>query len=211
MLNAYYFQDEREAYLLRSNLHEAEKSTENALEEMAAAFEVEFPHLERNSARRAGKAFMRGLFVQDEIENWGIIKNMSNSEISEVLYSDLSENYDFVSSNDPRWDIVKSNLREVCKYTGIDEEYAGRQARFWLLHGQLKEYWEKEALRAHELKLRAMIDDPPEDVADKLGQYFVAGVKLHDRWGHLDKDSDISDILDIVSKYYQKIFDLRIG
>lgn len=211
LLDAYYLQDEREGYLLRGESEPAADVATEALDRMAATYEREFPGLERSTAREAGRAFMRGLFLQDEIENWAIIRDTDDRSLSEALLSDPGETYGHGQVADDRWDDVESELRECCRLAGIDEEYAARQRRFWLLHGQLDEYWEEVALDAQKIKLRAMIDDADRDVITALADYFVTGVKLHDQWTHREKKEDIGLLEQIVAEYYQKLFELRAG
>ena len=209
LLDAYYLQDEREAHLLRGDAETARAVGEEALEKMGATFEREFPGVESERAMASGKAFMRALFLQDEIENWGLIRQVGVDSLSPALLSDPDGPYGTNQIRDERWDSVEAELLESCERAGIAEEFAQRQRQFWLLHGQLGEYWERVAIEAQEIKLRAMLPDPDADVVERLADHFVAGVKLHDEWGHRQKEEDMAELHRIVSAYYQKIFELR--
>lgn len=209
LLGAYYLQDEREAHLLRGEPRKAAAAGVKALDRMATAYEMEFPHVDRVRARGAGEAFMHALFVQDEIENWELLGRERARDLHGVLLSDPSTSYGSNPANDARWKVVRTHLREACRRVEIDERYAEKQTQFWLLHGQLNEYWEKLALEAHELKLRAMVDDPPKAAVDRTGGRFVRGVKLHDDWDHQDRTKDLSELIDLVAAYYREIFELR--
>ena len=209
LLDAYYLQDEREAHLLRGDAETAQSVGAEALEKMAATFEREFPGVDPERARASGKAFMRALFLQDEIENWDLIRQVGVDSLSTALLSDPGGPYGNNQIRDERWDDVEAELVESCERAGIDGEFAQRQRQFWLLHGQLGEYWERVAIEAQEIKLRAMLPDPDADVVAGLADHFVAGVKLHDEWGHREKEEDMEQLHRIVSTYYQKIFELR--
>lgn len=209
LLEAYYHQDEREGHLLRGEPRRAVAAGVKALDRMAIAYEVEFPHVDRRRARSAGEAFMRALFVQDEIENWELIEGGDTCDLHGVLLSDPSASYGSNPVNDTRWEVVRTHLRETCREVGIDERYAEKQTQFWLLHGQLNEYWEEIALEAHDIKVRAMIDDPPQAAVDRMGERFVEGVKIHDGWSHQDETEDLNEVISQVAAYYREVFELR--
>lgn len=208
LLEAYYCQDERERHLLSGNVWKAAAAGANALEKMATAYEMEFPWLDRSRARAAGRAFMHALFVQDEIENWEGIRAVP-TDLREVLVCDPGGRYGPDPVSDIRWESVEASLRTTCRTVGIDERYASLQTRFWVLHGQSDPRWEEVARSAHELKLRAMVEDPPEDAVDRLGRRFVDGVRLHDGWTHRDESADLDDAVDLVAAYYDEVFSLR--
>lgn len=210
LLTAYHYQDERESHLLRGDVAMARDAGERALERMADTYENEFPEADRGRARRAGEGFMRALFCQDEIENWDLILKAPNQDaIEDVLLSDIDGKYGTNASRDPRWGAVREHLRDACGLVGIDEAYADKQSRFWLLHGQIKQYWERVAIEAHGIKLAAMVGETTPEISRLLGEYFVEGVKRHDDWSHRDIDDDIDDVLEPVATYYQKVFDLQ--
>lgn len=209
LLKAYYLQDEREDTLLRGKPREAATAGAKALDRMATIYEVEFPQVDRLRARRAGESFMRALFVQDEIENWELLRREARSDLQDVLVSDPSASYGSDPTTDVRWKLVRTHLRETCERTGIDERYAERQAEFWLFHGQLDERWEEIALEAHEFKLRAMIEDPPREVVERSGERFVDGVKIHDGWSHRNESDDLCEAVELVAEYYREFFGLR--
>jgi hypothetical protein len=214
LLEAYYFQDERERHLLSANVGGATAARQKALDCMATTYEMEFPHLDRFRVREAGEAFMHALFVQDEIENWAKLRERPEGpedDLRDALVSDPEVCYGRNPIEDVRWEHVETSLRETCRKAGIDDRYASRQTRFWVLHGQCDPEWERVAHDAHELKLRALVDDPPERAVDRLGQQFVDGVRIHDEWTHSDAAADIEAAIDLVTEYYDELFDLRSG
>lgn len=210
LLEAFYLQDEREANLIRENAHEAKSLATRAQDRMAEAYRLEFPHIDSDRAELAGREFIRALFLHDEIENWEFLDQLlPNDELSQVMITDTSSAYTEKAANDPRWDTVEDKLMGVCQAVNINQDYASKQAQFWRLHGQIHEYWEQVAHAAHTIKLEAMLPRGKRADIDALAQYFVAGVKLHDDWGHQYKDRDLNDIKSLVAKYYQKVFDIR--
>lgn len=209
VLEAYYLQDQRERHLLHGNADAAAETAERALDAMATTHEREFPRKEVAAARAAGQAFMRALFLQDEIENWDRIRDAAVGTLSDVLLTDIEQSYSDSVTEDRRWRTVETYLGEVCTRTGINDAYASRQKEFWLRHGQGESDWETIALEAHELKVQAMVEDVPTDTVEALGNHFVEGVKYHDSWSHNEQDRDIDLVRDIVARYYEKIFQLR--
>lgn len=211
LLRAYYLQDEREAHLVHGNVDAASETGSRAIVLMADVFEREFPTRPTPKARRAGEQFMIALFLQDEIENWQVISGLSGERYDGVLVSDLTATYDAPAATDVRWETVRDHLSDLCANVGIDDAYAEKQARFWLLHGQLHEYWEAPAKQAHDLKLEAMVGSVPPEAKETLTSSFVRGVKRHDEWTHGDRHVDFDGLVDLVARYYQKLFDLRNG
>lgn len=208
LLEAYYLQDERETYLVDGRPEAATEAGAKALDRMATTYEREFPDRETSQARAAGEAFMRALFLQDEIENWNRIREVTDS-VADALVSSTDRSYEREIADDRRWATVETHLQTVCEHTGVDERYARRQTEFWLCHGQDGEDWERFARDAHELKARAIVGDAPPDVLATLGTYFVEGVKCHDRWSHENRRQEVADVCDLVSQYYEKLFQLR--
>lgn len=209
LLEAYHLQDRRERLVRGGRFEEGANVGDAALERMGAAYVMEFPDVDRDRARRAGEAFMRSLFVQDEIENWDGLRANPERDLRDVLLSDPAEPYGPTLVTDPRWEDARAHLREACREVGIDERYAERQVRFWLLHGQGDPGWKEVAFEAHELKLRSMVDDPPEEAVVRMGNYFVEGVELHDQWSHRDGERDVDRVADLVTDYYRELFELR--
>ncbi|ADJ15273.1 hypothetical protein HacjB3_09450 [Halalkalicoccus jeotgali B3] len=203
MLGAYYRQDERERHLLSGDAKRAREAGAAALDEMARTYEVEFPWLDRSRARAAGEAFMHGLFVQDEIENWPVLRAVAGDDVLDTLVSDPGA-YGPDLEDDGRWKWVEASLLRACREAGIDERYARRQTRFWQLHGQSDPEWERAALGAHELKLRALVENPSESAIERLGRRFVEGVRIHD-------ESRLDEAVAVVTEYYDEIFTLRSG
>lgn len=208
LLDAYYFQDLRESAILQNEPDASADASAAALHHMANVFEREFPTRPTPQVRAAGKEFMRGLFVQDEIENHHLISNLPLPDFEEVLLTDPTTTQ-VNPATDDRWDVVRQHLDETCDAVGINDEYSDVQTRFWLLHGQLNEYWEEVAKRAHRYKLEAMLGPVPSETHEKLGSYFVAGVKLHDDWTHRHKKADFEEVENIVTQYYECVFGLR--
>lgn len=210
LLEAFYFQDEREAHLIRENAIKAKSVASKAEERMVETYQREFPHIDSDLTRRAGESFIRALFLQDEIENWEYLEQLlPNGDLADVMLSDSTASYDESTANDPRWEVVEDHLLTVTRLIDIDPNYANKQTQFWRLHGQISEYWEEVAREAHTIKLRGMLPDGSDKVIETLAQYFVAGVQMHDDWGHQYMARDLNAITDLVSKYYQKVFDVR--
>lgn len=209
LLEAYHLQDRRERHLLQGNADAAARAAEQALDAMAAAHEQEFSGIDTPAARAAGEAFMRALFLQDEIENWDRLRATADGTLSDVLLTDVKQSYSDSVGNDRRWQTVETHLGEVCLETGIDEAYASRQKEFWLRHGQAESDWETIALEAHKLKVLAMVENAPSETIRTLGSYFVEGVKHHDSWSYDGWEQDMATVRDIVGRYYEKIFQLR--
>lgn len=210
LLEAFYLQDEREAHLVRENIPEAREAGRTAREKMVDAYLREFPHVEEPETRRAADAFMDALFLHDEIENWEFLGLLTdNDDLAEVLQSDADKDHNGNVAKDSRWAQVEDDLSISCSAVGIDPAYAHKQTQFWKLHGQIHEYWEEIAHEAQSIKLRAMLPSAGDNDIEQLAQYFVAGIKMHDAWGHQYKDRDLNELSDLVSRYYQRVFELR--
>lgn len=209
LLNAFYLQDARETHLLAGRSQRARLATERATEYMSQAFCTEFCDADEGRAKAAGRSFMRALFLQDEIENKVALRARGEEIPSAMLVSDVPVRRDDRIDTDPRWEEVRSLLESSCAHVGVDLEYAEIQSRFWRHHGQRKPDWCRYAFEAHRIKLRAMIPDGDRTDVERLSRYFVEGVQLHDSWSRDDRDRDFADIVGLVSRYYQRIFDLR--
>lgn len=210
LLEAYYFQDQRESHLLKGKPNKALDSASKALSRMAVVYEHEFPAKSSQRSRMAGKEFMKGLFLQDEIENWKLLKQRSDAaNLQKVLLSDWNSSYAPSAVKDNRWEWARERLRNTCEKVGITDEYADKQVQFWLLHGQLHEYWEEIAKEAHNYKLRAMVPNPSVTDENRLGEDFVRGVKHHNEWQHRDLGTDIEPLKEIVVPYYERILELQ--
>ncbi|MDS0292631.1 hypothetical protein [Halogeometricum luteum] len=212
LLEAFYQQDIREECLLSGDAAGAVEAADASAEAMAAVFRAEFPGRPPERAERAGRTFARALFVQDEIENWFALRSNAaafDRPATEFLFTDLSEEYDGDVGDDPRWARVRGLLRRVCAETGIDAAYGDRQTEFWRQHGQRDENWVRTALEAHRLKVEAMVAGCEAEEATALSERFLSGVKLHDRWSRVDRDRDFAAIREIVTAYYQRVFELR--
>jgi|AntRauTorcE11898_2_1112593.scaffolds.fasta_scaffold01455_9 hypothetical protein len=210
VLDAFYQQDQRELHLIRGDADAARRAQERATDCMVRAFVAEFPDIDDTAAERAGTAFMHGLYLHDEIENWEYVaEQRSEPGIEELLFTEQPIPAETRQSSDPRWDVVERHLEAVCVLTDIDLEYAARQTRFWKLHGSVEDYWRRDAIAAHRLKLRAMVPGADDATIESLAETFVEGVTVHDEWTHHDRDEDVSQVLDIVAGYYQRVFDHR--
>lgn len=210
VLDAFYQQDQRELHLIRGDADAARRAQKRATACMVRAFVAEFPDIDDTAAPRAGTAFMHALYLHDEIENWEYVaEQRSEPGIEELLFTEQPIPAETRQSGDPRWDLVERHLDAVCVLTGIDPEYAARQTRFWKLHGSVEDYWRRDAIAAHRLKLRAMMPCADEATIESLAETFVEGVAIHDEWAHHDRDEDLSRVLDMVAGYYQRVFDNR--
>lgn len=209
LLEAYHLQDRRERLIRHGRFEEGAAAGTAALDRMGVVYATEFPDVDRDRAHEAGEAFMRSLFVQDEVENWDALRANPRDDLRDVLLTDPSEPYGPTLETDPRWELAEAHLREACRGVGIDERYAERQVRFWLLHGQSDPRWREVAFGAHGLKLRSMVEDPPKAAVLCMGDYFIKGVELHDQWDHRNEKSDVEGLVDMVTDYYLKLFELR--
>jgi hypothetical protein len=210
LLRSFHAQDERDACLRAGDTTGAARAAETARDLMAAAFVVEFPHVETDRAAVAGVRFVEALFLQDEIENReALAEAAATGDLDTTLLLTDTNPREGPLLADPRWDLVESYLRDVCEYADIDADYASAQTRFWKLHGQTMD-WMDAAASAHRIKLEAMLDGgdaTPADVA-RLADYFVAGVAGHDEW-EADELGAVDNILDLVTTYYDDLFALR--
>lgn len=202
LIRGYTLQDIRMDHLRDGNYDEVEEVEEEALDEMAEAFEYEFP--DSPDAAEAGMHFMRASFMQDEIENWEVLSGDPDAQ-EYVKVSDYDGEADF--DDDPRWNEVENELRAVCDAVGIDEKYVEEKKKFLKLHEKGDPAYRKHAANAEEVKIRAMIDDENGDRARELSRYFLKGVQMHDDWDN-DRDLD-EDAIEFIGEYYEKIADLR--
>lgn len=202
LVRSYTLQDIRMDLLRSGDYEEVEEVEEEALDEMAEAFEYEFP--DSPEAAEAGRHFMRASFIQDEIENWEVLNGDPQAQ-QYVRVSDYDGDDDF--EDDPRWDEVEDELRAVCDAVGIEEEYVEEKKKFLKLHEKGDPAYRQHAANAEEVKIRAMIDEENEDRARELSRYFLKGVQMHDEWDN-DRDLD-KDAIEFIGEYYEKIADLR--
>lgn len=210
VLGAFYEQDQRELHLIRGDAEAAGAAEKRANDNMAAAFAAEFPHVEAADATAAAGRFMDALYIQDEIENWEYIADhRSRQAIDDLLFTAEALPRETSQSNDPRWDRVERCLLDVCADAGIDEQYAPLQTRFWKLHGQIDDYWRQDAIEAHRVKLQAMVPAADDDAVDSLAETFVEGVAMHDDWNHQSREEDLQWVKELVTSYYQRVFDLQ--
>ncbi|KAB1188325.1 MULTISPECIES: hypothetical protein [Haloferax] len=200
----------RETYLVECDFDAANTAATRATEYMSNAFKIDFPDADPNRAERAGELFMRALFLQDEIENRAAFYDCLSRPVPEGTFVDAAEAVPDLSINDdPRWRDVRILLESVCEEIDISTEYAVLHARFWRLHGQRRDGWRSIARRAHRIKLARMIPSATAADIENLAEYFVAGVEQHDDWHRNSPERDISSTVDIVARYYQRVFDLR--
>jgi hypothetical protein len=210
LLRGFHFQDMREEHLLDCDFEAARTAAVEATDHMSQAFVVDFPDVPSDRARRAGELFMRALFLQDEIENRAAFYTCLTQCVPEDIFVDVAEEVPGLSINDdPRWKDVRALLEGVCEEIEVDEEYAVLHARFWRLHGQQRRGWQTIAHRAHRIKLERMVPSASSEAIDDLAAYFVVGVKNHDSWTRTNPERDISSTVDLVARYYQRVFDLR--
>ena len=210
LLRGFHYQDLRETHLIACDFDAARRAATHATEQMGQSFRVDFPDVPEERAKRAGELFMDALFLQDEIENRAEFYECLSGPVPDGTFVDVAEAVPGLSINDdPRWEDVRVLLERVCTEIGIDTEYAVLHARFWRLHGQRRDGWRSVARRAHRIKLARMVPQASAAEIDKLSEYFVAGVDNHDNWCRDDPQRDISSTVDIVARYYQRVFDLR--
>ncbi|WP_410764472.1 hypothetical protein [Haloferax sp. DFSO60] len=209
LLRGFHFQDQREDYLKARNFDAARDAATHAIELMGQSYQLEFPRVPESRAYKAGELFMRALFLQDEIENWPEFSPCPEEDLPADLFvsSDTDVTVQGID-DDPRWDDVRALLLEVCRLLDMDDEFATLQTRFWWHHGQQRDNWQTVAFRAHCIKIRQMVPNAEDRVVANLARYFVAGVEAHDTWGRSDPSQDITAAYDVVSRYYQQIFEL---
>lgn len=208
LLEAYDAQDRRQAHIKTGNYETAMRQAERARSRMAETWVTEFPHVGEAHAETAGRLFMDALFLQDEIENWATIP-ATQGDLSRVLLTTDAQRDAKPAATDERWQDVESLLAAAAVEVGIPGDFAAKQTRFWLRHGQRAEGWEAAAAAAFDLRLQAML--PGVDTAERepLVEDFVAGVKLHDGWSLDEGTADRSESRALVGQFYQRVFDLR--
>ncbi|WP_416839840.1 hypothetical protein [Haloferax sp. DFSO52] len=212
LLRGFHYQDLREKHLIACDFDAARGAATKASGYMSQSFKIDFPTVPLDNAERAGSLFMQALFLQDEIENRAEFYDCLSGPgpVPEDTFVNVAEAVPGMSINDdPRWELVRELLEEVCEETQIDDEYAVLHARFWRYHGQRRDGWRSIARRAHRIKLARMVPNANASDIDKLSEYFVAGVDNHDTWSREDAEQDIESTIDIVARYYQRIFELR--
>lgn len=209
LLRGFHHQDLREEHLKTCNFDAAQEAATHATRLMGQSYQLEFPTISKQRANEAGELFMHALFLQDEIENWPEFAPCFSRDSPVDLFvttdSDIPET---CINDDPRWENVHNLLLEVCRKLKMNTEFATLQTRFWRHHGQQRTGWQTLAFRAHKIKVHRMVPTADEEKIADLARYFVAGVERHDQWNRHDADSDIEVALDVVSRYYQCIFDL---
>ncbi|MFC7203422.1 hypothetical protein ACFQJC_07855 [Haloferax namakaokahaiae] len=209
LLRGFHFQDRREDCLKARQFDAAQQAATRAIDLMGQSYQLEFPSVPDTKAYEAGELFMRALFLQDEIENWADFSSCPEADLPTEAFVTADTGIAVRSIDaDPRWDDVRNLLVEVCRRLEMDEEFATLQTRFWWYHGQKRTDWQTIAFRAHCIKIRRMVPRADDRTVANLARYFVAGVETHDEWNRADVDHDISMALDVVSRYYEQIFDL---
>lgn len=200
LLRGYLLQDIRMDLLTASSYDEISEVEEEAMEEMARAFEYEFPDSDR--AAEAGRYFMKASFMQDELENWESLRG-KEAALEHTWVSESSHTGDFMQ--DDRWGEVREELEVVCDITGVDEDYVDHKIKFLKYHEVDDPRYKEHAVKAEALKIQAMIDDEYSDRAEELSEYFLRGVQKHDQW----EDELGNDAVELVAEYYSEIDGLR--
>jgi hypothetical protein len=210
LLEAYDAQDRRQLHVKEGNLPTARRQAERARTRMGETWTTEFPGVAEAHARAAGELFMDALFLQDEIENWEAIPS-TEGDLDSVLLTRDPGRPGGPSATDDRWEDVQSLLDAAAVEVGIPGPFASKQTRFWLLHGQRSGHWEAAAGEAFVCKLRAMFPEADEAARETLADYFVEGVKLHDRWSLDEGTASRTESRDLVGRFYERVFELRGG
>lgn len=200
LLRGYLLQDIRMDRLTSSSYEEVPAIEQEAMDEMAQAFEYEFPETER--AAEAGRYFMKASFMQDELENWESLRERPEA-LDYTWVSDSSHTGDFMA--DDRWSEVREELETVCDITGIDQEYVDHKIKFLKYHEVGDPRYKHHAVKAEALKIQSMIDDRYSEKAEDLSRYFLKGVQKHDDW---DEELE-NEAVELVAEYYREIADLR--
>ncbi|WP_134671513.1 hypothetical protein [Halorussus marinus] len=144
---------------------------EEAIEAFWTVDSRQFPHLDRETARRAAVAYVDALWAKDEIER---------------AHSD-GEAIDRSSLADADWQPVYSRFRDRASIAGIDPTYADASTRAWKNHKIGGDYW-TPIQRAQMYELRAAIGDPEYPHKPRHGQSgfgpepsrYALAVELHD-------------------------------
>ena len=208
LLEAYDAQDRRQAHIMTGNVPTAKRQAARARSRMAETWVREFPDVAEAHAETAGRLFMDGLFLQDEIENWAAIP-ATEGELSRLLLTSDVDREAQPPATDPRWEDVQALLAAAAVEVGIPGPFAQKQTSFWLLHGQRADHWQEAAAAAFDCKLRAMVPGADADERQRLAEYFVAGVELHDDWSLDDGTAGREASRDLVGRFYQRVFELR--
>ncbi|MDZ7730161.1 MAG: hypothetical protein U5K37_03175 [Natrialbaceae archaeon] len=205
LLTAYHYQDEREWFLIEGDPDRARTAASQALAHMSSVFSHEFPELPEADAGASGEAFMEGLFLQDEIENWEEISANRLAIQDELVCTAITEPTSQLT--DERWDLVRDRLDRTCRILDMDPAFGAKQTEFWRLHGQQMVGWRDAARDAQEVKLERMLTDPAPGTVAHLADLFVEGVERHDSWTPTDRSRDIAATVDPVIEYYQTVYD----
>ena len=197
VLQGYRYQDLRMEHVLRGEYAAAERVAQKAIDAMAQAYTFEFKRA--SEAAEAGRHFMLASFMQDEIENWARLHSAAVPEryLSVPQTSPVHE-----PKADPRWQCVATELEETCELAGIDTSYVEPKIRFLKLHGSGDSNYRQFARRAERIRIMAM-GDISESVAEELTQYFLRGVKEHDKWNEYDSLNETA--VEIVSEFYRRV------
>ncbi|ELZ98756.1 hypothetical protein C440_00330 [Haloferax mucosum ATCC BAA-1512] len=54
-----------------------------------------------------------------------------------------------------------------------------------------------------------MVLNADDETIDDLSQYSIADVHRHDEWSRESLERDVSSTVDVVAKYYHRLFDLQ--
>ncbi|WP_396612490.1 hypothetical protein ACH9L7_04235 [Haloferax sp. S1W] len=210
LLRGFYLQDMREMHLSNCAFDAAREAAAGAEEHMARAFQIEFPDCPASHSCRAGKLFMRALFLQDEIENRETFLDCFAHDVpDDIFISDVRGAPNTSINDDTRWAMVENIMKSSCNEIDLDPEFATLHVRFWRMHGQKRDGWRSIARRAHRIKVAHMVPTADAQTVDALARYFVAGAERHDEWDREDVQREVNSVLTIVGTYYQAIFDLR--
>lgn len=208
LLEAYDAQDRRQAHIKTGNYPTAKRQAERARSRMAETWVTECPHVATGHAETAGRLFIDALFLQDEIENWDAIP-ATEGDLSRVLLTSDASRAAQPPATDTRWNEVEALLGAAALEVGIPGPFAAKQTRFWLRHGQRAAGWEEAAAAAFDLRLQAIVPAADRAEREALGEYFVAGVKLHDGWSLDEGTARRTESRELVGRFYQRVFEVR--
>lgn len=197
LLRGYRYQDLRMEHLLGGEYTKAWYDERKAIEEMAKAYDFEFPDATESAA--AGEHFMIASFMQDEIENWLKLRNLNvPSCCLNIPYLDTINNI----QQDPRWQYVATELQTMCELAGINTAYIEPKIEFLKLHGVGDPAYKEFARQAERTKIMAM-GDISETRAEELTRFFLRGVQQHDEWNEYESvDESLSQV---VSEFYRQV------
>lgn len=147
------------------------KDREAAVEAFGTVDALQFPHVDRETARHAAVAYVDALWAKDEVE----VAHMDDGEI------------DRDALHEADWTPVQEKFRERASIVGMDPRYAELSTKAWRNHKTGRDYWTPIA-RAQVIELRVAMGDDEYPHKPRYGQSgfgpeavrYALAVELHD-------------------------------